>query len=61
MHKGIGGVWAATSQLLLCKGRMDDLFQLTEYSEILENDSIRFIVSCSDEGGSCRNSKISSA
>lgn len=30
MPGGIGGVWAAASQLLLCNGKMKDLFQVMD-------------------------------
>jgi len=61
VHKGIGGVWDVTSKLLECNESMADLLQLIEYSEILENESMSLIVSCNDDGGSCKYSNISSA
>ncbi len=61
MHRGIGGVWDVTSKLVECNESIADLFQLIEYSEIFEKESMSLIVSCNDDGGSCKYNNISSA
>lgn len=59
VHKGIGSVMAAASQLLSCNGRTDDVYQLIEYSDILANEFMTLIVSCIEVKGFCRNRNIS--
>lgn len=43
MHRGKGDAWAATSHLLVCNGRIADLFQLIKSSELIENVLISLI------------------
>lgn len=61
MHRGIGDVWHVTSKLGEFNDSIAALLQLIEYSEIFEKESINLIVSCNDDGGSCKYNNISSA
>ena len=54
-------MFATAFQLCGCNGRTDDLFQLIEYSEMLANEFMTWIVSCNEIRGFCKNSNMSSA